>query len=1243
MTDFIHPAAKKEALRLILEAKESKATELDLSRLNLSELPGEIIQIVEHLTTLNLSSCVNLKSISGIGKLQNLQHLSLTDITNISGVEELSDLTSLTNLDIDHLFDFNVSGTLIKKLTNLQQLSLGYCRSLECLSPLSHLVNLVSLKIIDSQSLVSLKGIEKLQRLEHLEILRCRKLRNTDTVKFPAGLRTLDLNPLRLSNNITKLTELQRLHIVDEGLIDLEGLHPLKNLRSLNIKSNSSLVNLSGIEKLPHLTKLVLTSLHSNFNLDLPSLRELEFNDCASLETLGTIGRLRQLQKLSIRNCANLAALEGISHLTNLTHLNIETSQNLVNIEALSKLNQLTELEIQNCPSVNNLQTIEQLTELNALNCKFNSNFRDQESVELDLTNLNKLVQLDTDLKINNLPNEKLEAIFLHRHSDINELSRLTNLKHLSLCTSDSTIDFSSISNLDLTSIHITDSPNLTKLNGLELFPQLNGLIVTGENKLKELNGLDKLTKLKSLILFGSRYRTKIPWEATRALLLDRAYLAIYGELDCEKVPPELTSPFSFTLCHDWLNEIDNHGHSEPKSLKVMLLGNGRIGKTQLARGLRGESFDPKIPSTHGIQLHRFQDLKSRIDLQTWDFGGQDVYLGTHSLFIDNRALYLLLWTPNSENNDVVRCEKLIVKNRPLSYWLSYLKSLAGEDANVLVCQSQCDDPKDDQSAPIPHPSPITNSRQLAISTKIDGGLDIFYPSFYRAIEQQRKQNGITWLPKSWLAVENELLSMVGITTLQFDDFEKLCREHRVSAPSTLATYLHQAGKVFYRHGCFSNRIILDQSWALQGVYLLLEREDALPNLVQMGGKFTIETIERLLWKEQGRDEDKHLFIEMMTQCGVCFPITKHHYLAPDALPPKHSKSAEIEQIWQGAEPDYHVKLSYDFLHDATMRFLLCKIGEKAQEAACYWRYGCCYYDSKYKSKVLFECNLFTESERQDLCTDGNFGQPGYIDIKVQGPSNELIAHLVESIVETNHLDSKANVNWLTGNPVKIKGHKHSMPQTENTPFDSLGEASPVPSNKSPVYFTYAWGNDDKDPKQVVSDDIFNLLNKEHDIEVFRDKDSMGLGDSIEEFEHKIGRSAFVLMIISKKYLYESTHCMNELRLIHEHSQQQHDSFISRVIPVIMSDAKIDNLIDRLKVVKHWKDQKTELDGLIAEVGSEAAGSETVKQQAMMTSFINSIGNTLHWLSDLVIDRTENLQAETAVELVKKRIAQSKE
>ncbi len=85
---------------------------------------------------------------------------------------------------------------------------------------------------------------------------------------------------------------------------------------------------------------------------------------------------------------------------------------------------------------------------------------------------------------------------------------------------------------------------------------------------------------------------------------------------------------------------------------KVLLIGEGAVGKTSLLRALRGESFDPELSTTHGIEISQVQEphpdatIKENLTLNFWDFGGQEVYRITHQFFFSENALYLLVWKP---------------------------------------------------------------------------------------------------------------------------------------------------------------------------------------------------------------------------------------------------------------------------------------------------------------------------------------------------------------------------------------------------------------------------------------------------------------------------------------------------------------------------------------------------------------------------------------------------------------------
>ncbi|MEZ9527356.1 COR domain-containing protein [Vibrio sp. 10N.286.51.F4] len=1038
-----------------------------------------------------------------------------------------------------------------------------------------------------------LDEFSKISRLTQLKI---------KSPSIPNGTLSLD--------NIKKLSKLKHLSIEtsnsDEEFLNIESLLNLEKIEYLSLKSANTSLGLSLLSNLKNLTSLAL-------RLDLQD------------SNLRNISHLKKIKSLTIEDYGNckLHSIKGIESLTSLKRLILENLSRVSNFDSLKNFSNLETLKIYSAKNSNRKIEKIRIPCIPSLKSLIISG-------EVDLNTLYNTpnicsLSINGNIDICNnqlLPLNKLSSLNIHKNDYFTELKPLLNIKHLN-------------------TLYISDCNKLTSLNGISNLPNLKKINficcdnLTDLSPLKETNTIDII----DIWRFGPIY---LDWDLSKKLFFENTLSNISFDLSAEHIPAELTADMNLTDIHSWYSEILEHGYSTPKSVKVMILGNGRIGKTQLARRLRGKCFDSTVPSTHGIQIHQFNSSKTKIKLQSWDFGGQDVYLGTHSLFIDNRALFLVLWTPESENNDLVTCEDIAIRNRPLSYWLAYLKSLAGNKANVIICQSQCDLPIDDKPAPIPHPHPIEALAPISISTYSDDGLEIFWPTFNRAIDRQITKNGETWIPNSWLKVEEEIDRITDQKTMPFEKYKEICNCYDVMAPDTLLTYLHQSGKVFYRSGCFNNNLILDQEWALQGVYLLLEREDALPHLFEMGGKFSMTTIERLLWKGEGCQVETHdnrlLFIEMMTQCGVCFEIQDGNFIAPDALPPKHFKRLEIDQIWQQAEANYHVKLKYDFLHDATMRYLLSKIGENAKVSACYWKYGCCYFDSKHKARVMFDCRVLSDDAKSVNKNFENYGQPGYINIEIQSPTDKLIKHLVESISEINHLGAKAEIEWLKGEPEE---KEYTMKKESESPFSLVGEAVTIPNIKPTVYFSYAWGNE-QDPKQIVCDQIFSTLLADDNLSVFRDKESMESGDSIEDFEKQIGRADYVLMIISEKSLYHSEHCMNELRLIHERSQQDKESFVKTVIPVIMSDARIKNTDEILDVVMHWMGKKESLEAKIQKIGPQYAGAEATNKLKIMNSFICSTSDTLHWLTDLVIDRTSELQVDTAVNLVKKLIAESK-
>ena len=166
---------------------------------------------------------------------------------------------------------------------------------------------------------------------------------------------------------------------------------------------------------------------------------------------------------------------------------------------------------------------------------------------------------------------------------------------------------------------------------------------------LSPLSGLDNLQVLN----FSECKLEQIPAGFCDKPSLQEIYL--YGN-PLPGIPAEVVSQDDSDNCLDrlraHLRDLEAGSEALP-DVKLMVLGNGRVGKTQICRRLRGEDYDDTVPSTHGILISaaslRDGDGAEWARLQAWDFGGQEIYHGTHALFLKTRAVFLIVWATETE------------------------------------------------------------------------------------------------------------------------------------------------------------------------------------------------------------------------------------------------------------------------------------------------------------------------------------------------------------------------------------------------------------------------------------------------------------------------------------------------------------------------------------------------------------------------------------------------------------------
>jgi internalin A len=108
-----------------------------------------------------------------------------------------------------------------------------------------------------------------------------------------------------------------------------------------------------------------------------------------------------------------------------------------------------------------------------------------------------------------------------------------------------------------------------------------------------------------------------------------------------------------------------------------------------------------------------------------------------------------------------------------------------------------------------------------------------------------------------------------------------------------------------------------------------------------------------------------------------------------------------------------------------------------------------------------------------------------------------------------------------------------------------------------------------------------------------------------------------VLVVLSKKYL-ESVYCMSELYGVFLHSRSNKADFLSRIVPLTLSDVRIFAREDRVAHARHWKTAHEAIswqdvkDGLVCPEEDCMEWMQIGKWATTVAEMLKYIADTLH-------------------------------
>jgi GTPase SAR1 family protein len=268
---------------------------------------------------------------------------------------------------------------------------------------------------------------------------------------------------------------------------------------------------------------------------------------------------------------------------------------------------------------------------------------------------------------------------------------------------------------------------------------------------------------------------------------------------------------------------------------KLVLVGEGEVGKTCLVAAMKGEKFIKDRPTTHGIEINTLElphpKLDKTLTLNAWDFGGQPVYRVTHQFFFSRRSLYLLLWSPRM---GVEQCD--------VEGWIKRIKLRIGPEARIIIVATHSKTEGriariDERQLRRDYGDMIVDFHEVDSGVNVDPvdkdpagekvGVEELKVKIAEAAAKLSQMGEM--FSVRWKAARDEVLAMKN-PRVTYNRFADICKKHELDevATETLADLMHDLGHAVYYGDDqgLKDEMILQPEWLTKAIGFVLEDQE---------------------------------------------------------------------------------------------------------------------------------------------------------------------------------------------------------------------------------------------------------------------------------------------------------------------------------------------------------------------------------------------------------------------------------
>ncbi|KAF2338709.1 leucine-rich repeat domain-containing protein [Flavobacterium ginsenosidimutans] len=862
----------------------------------------------------------NITDLSALKNLKSLKYLQLesNEISDITAIKDLASIT-LLNLSYNNISDCSAL-TNFKNITDLNL-------ETNVITDISFLKNLIK---IESLNLTS-NRITDLSVLKYLKAITDLSLGYNEVIDFSILKELVTLTSLNVSNNfiddysfLKKLSNLSFLNISSNQISNFSFIKDLSHLKSLNL-SNNDISEINFVKSLININHLDLSnnmiyelSVFENFNSEIISLN-LNNN---SIDEISALKNLMSIKFLNLdRN--NIVDIYPLNALKNITTLSL--SENLISdISVLGNLNKLESLDLRN-NHISDIKSIKDLIYLRFLTISDNK--------ILNISALKNLKQLNSLIA------------WANQITDISPIKNLTKLRNLDF-SNNQIADISPLENLILIENLYLDINKISNINGLKNLSKLN-LLVLEDNQISDFRPIEGLIRKLHVI------------KET-----DRGYNeedGIYLSHNISTIPPvEVIEQGNETILQ-YFNDATKYGLKALNECKLILVGEGGLGKTSLMKKIVGLPFSKEV-TTHGINKKSWNEVINEngenIKVNLWDFGGQHIQHSLHQFFLTEKVIYILLLDPRNDTKAL--------------YWMEQIDKL-GKDSEVLIVYN-CKDSKDRDSHNNKNFFELRKTypnlrNPFVLSCKDNYGFEEFKSELVSTILSQNDL--LVQYPLNWFKIKDELEKDVTISKnyIAYNEYDLICKNNKYTNETNKKNLLKQLDKigsiVFFDKPILNDLQVLNPDWITTGAYSVITSEitrnkkghlnyNDLKEIFKDEKSFFANEKIKLKYKEK----DFQFILALMTDYDLCVinPFEKDEYLVPCAF--EGEKPVEFDK-YKKESTRYRFQFESSFEMLIMYRFMARNISNCVKNG--YWQSGIVIKDQHSKTFALVETNLHSK------------------------------------------------------------------------------------------------------------------------------------------------------------------------------------------------------------------------------------------------------------------------------------------